>query len=85
MSNDCPICSIKWAVNPFFENDTDVVLPPPSDAAFANREKVVERYVRFSEVTPVRLNAVERSLGSRHSRRRCELPQGKKLIREPIA
>ena len=34
-------------INPTFENDTYVVLPSPSEVAFANCEKVVERDVEI--------------------------------------
>jgi hypothetical protein len=39
--------SVKRVVNPSLDNDTNVILPPPSDAAFADRVKVVERDVEI--------------------------------------
>jgi hypothetical protein len=39
--------SVKRIVNPSLDNDTNVILPPPSDAAFADRVKVVERDVEI--------------------------------------
>jgi hypothetical protein len=38
--------SMQWLqrlINPFFENDADVVLPTPGEAAFSDREKVIKR------------------------------------------
>ena len=35
----------KRIINPSLENDTDVVLPPPCEAAYADCEKFVERDV----------------------------------------
>lgn len=34
-------------IDPCFENDTNVVLVSPNEAAFADREKVVERDVEI--------------------------------------
>jgi hypothetical protein len=39
--------SVKWVVNPSLKNDANVVLPTPSDAAFADCEKIVERDVKL--------------------------------------
>jgi hypothetical protein len=39
--------SLARQINPTFENDTYVVLPSPSEVAFANCEKVVERDVEI--------------------------------------
>jgi hypothetical protein len=38
---------VKRGISPFFENHTNVDLAPPSDAAFANREKVVKRDIEI--------------------------------------
>jgi hypothetical protein len=38
---------LKRRINPSFKKDTHVVLPSPSEAAFANCEKVVERDVEI--------------------------------------
>src|ERR1700752_592147 len=38
---------LGWQNDPTFENDTYVVLPSPSEVAFANCEKVVERDVEI--------------------------------------
>jgi hypothetical protein len=32
-------------IKPSFENDTNIVLMPPEESAFSNREKVIERDV----------------------------------------
>jgi hypothetical protein len=38
---------IKRLINPAFENDANVVSPSPREAAFSNREKIVERNVKI--------------------------------------
>jgi len=39
--------SVKSEINPSFENDTNVVMAPPSEATFANCEKVVKSDVEI--------------------------------------
>ena len=49
--------------NPLFEDDTDVVPVPRSEAAFANCEKLIERDVEIVlGAVPVRLNVGERKI-----------------------
>jgi hypothetical protein len=38
---------VKRVVNPSFEIDANIVLPPPREAAFGDCEKVVERDVEL--------------------------------------
>ena len=38
---------VKRGISPSFENRTNVVLAPPSEAAFANCEKVVKRDIEI--------------------------------------
>jgi hypothetical protein len=46
-------------IDPFFENDTDVVSIPPGEPAFADRSKAVERDVEIYRKRPesIRINS----------------------------